>query len=75
MGRSGNGPDPEQVVGDYFYEVGDLILRNLTMDLAGTTETLYDQIFVGSGAVTLNGIVNLMFVGTYTGPVYVSRAG
>jgi len=52
-----------------------LILRNLTMDLAGTTETLYDQIFAGSGAVTLNGIVNLMFVGTYTGPVYVSRAG
>jgi len=40
------------------------------MDLAGTTETLYDQIFVGDGAVTLNGILNLMFVGTYTGPVY-----
>jgi hypothetical protein len=40
------------------------------MDLAGTTPSLYDQIFVGSGAVTLNGIVNLMFVGTYTGPVY-----
>jgi hypothetical protein len=75
VGRSGNGPDPEQVVGDYFYEAGDLILRNLTLDLAGTTKTLYDQIFVGSGAVTLNGIVNLMFVGTYTGPVYVSRAG
>jgi len=44
------------------------------MDLAGTTETLYDQIFVGNGTangqVTLNGILNLMFVGTYTGPVY-----
>jgi hypothetical protein len=56
-----------------------LTLTNLTMDLAGTTETLdlagttktlYDRIFVGDGAVTLNGIVNLMFVGTYTGPVY-----
>jgi alpha-tubulin suppressor-like RCC1 family protein/formylglycine-generating enzyme required for sulfatase activity len=70
VGQSGNGPDPEQVVGDYFYEAGDLTLGNLTMDLAGTTETLYDQIFVGNGAVTLNGILNLMFVGTYTGPVY-----
>jgi hypothetical protein len=71
MGQSGNGPDPEQVVGDYFYEgTTDPRFTNLTMDLAGTTETLYDQIFVGNGAVTLNGIVNLMFVGTYTGPVY-----
>ena len=70
VGQSGNGPDPEQVVGDYFYEAGDLTLGNLTMDLAGTTGTLYDQIFVGNGAVTLNGILNLMFVGTYTGPVY-----
>jgi len=42
----------------------------MTIELAGTTETLYDQIFVGNGAVTLNGILNLMFVGTYTGPVY-----
>jgi hypothetical protein len=40
------------------------------MDLAGTTETLYDQIFVGNGTATLNGILNLMFVGTYSGPVY-----
>jgi hypothetical protein len=40
------------------------------MDLAGTTETLYDQIFVGSGTATLNGILNLMFLGTYTGPAY-----
>jgi hypothetical protein len=41
------------------------------MDLAGTIEDpLYDQIFVGKGAVTLNGILNLMFVGTYTGPVF-----
>jgi len=70
MGQSGNGPDPEQVVGDYFYEGQNLTLNNLTMDLAGTTETLYDQVFVGNGAATLNGIVNLMFVGTYTGPVY-----
>lgn len=70
VGQSGNGPDPELVVGDYFYEAGNLTLNNLTMDLAGTTETLYDQIFVGNGAVTLNGILNLMFVGTYTGPVY-----
>jgi hypothetical protein len=63
-------------VGDYYYTVGNLTLTNLTMDLAGTTETLYDQIFVGkgmstlSGTTTLNGILNLMFVGTYTGPVY-----
>jgi hypothetical protein len=70
VGQSGNGPDPEQVVGDYFYEAGDLTLGNLTMDLAGTTETLYDQIFVGKDPVTLNGILNLMFVGTYTGPAY-----
>ncbi|NBV97737.1 MAG: hypothetical protein EBT30_09385, partial [Verrucomicrobia bacterium] len=70
VGQSGNGPDPQQVVGDYFYEAGNLTVTNLTMDLAGTAETLYDQIFVGNGAATLNGIVNLMFVGTYTGPVY-----
>ena len=59
VGQAGSGPDPEQVVGDYYYEAGDLTLTNLTMDLAGTTETLYDQIFVGNGAVTLNGILNL----------------
>jgi len=70
VGQSGNGPDPVLVVGDYYYEAGDLTLNNLMMDLAGTTETLYDQIFVGNGAVTLNGILNLMFVGSYTGPVY-----
>ena len=80
VGQAGNGPDPDEVVGAYFYEAGNLVLdKNLTMDLAGTTETLdlagttktlYDQIFVGNGAVTLNGIVNLMFVGTYTGPVF-----
>jgi alpha-tubulin suppressor-like RCC1 family protein len=70
VGQSGNGPDPELVVGDYYNDAGSLTLNNLTMDLAGTTETLYDQIFVGNGAVTLNGILNLMFVGTYTGPVY-----
>jgi hypothetical protein len=70
VGQAGNGPDPDQVVGDYYYGSGNLPLSNLTMDLAGTTETLYDQIFIGNGAVTLNGILNLMFVGTYTGPVY-----
>jgi hypothetical protein len=70
VGQAGNGPDPDEVVGDYTYTGESLTLTNLTMDLAGTTETLYDQIFVGSGAVTLNGILNLMFVGTYTGPVY-----
>jgi hypothetical protein len=76
VGQAGNGPDPALVVGDYYYGAGNLTLTNLTMDLAGTTETLYDQIFVGkgmstlSGTTTLNGILNLMFVGTYTGPVY-----
>jgi alpha-tubulin suppressor-like RCC1 family protein len=70
VGQSGSGPDPEQVVGDYTYTGSYLTLTNLTMDLAGTTETLYDQIFVGNGTATLNGILNLMFVGTYTGPVY-----
>jgi len=70
MGQAGNGPDPDVVVGDYLYATGNLTLGNLTMDLAGTTETLYDQVFVGQGTVTLNGILNLMFVGTYTGPVY-----
>jgi autotransporter-associated beta strand protein len=70
VGQAGNGPDPDEVVGDYYYGAGNLALTNLTMDLAGTAETLYDQIFVGNGAATLNGILNLMFVGTYTGPVY-----
>ena len=70
VGQAGNGPDPDEVVGDYYYGAGNLALTHLTMDLAGTAETLYDQIFAGSGAVTLNGILNLMFVGTYTGPVY-----
>jgi hypothetical protein len=71
VGQAGNGPDPDEVVGDYYYDAGNLALSNLTMDLAGTIEDpLYDQIFVGKGAVTLNGILNLMFVGTYTGPVF-----
>jgi hypothetical protein len=70
VGQAGNGPDPDEVVGDYYYGAGNLPLTNLTMDLAGTTETLYDQIFVGNGTATLNGILNLMFVGTYSGPVY-----
>ena len=71
VGQAGSGPDPDEVVGDYTYTGVSLALANLTMDLAGTIEDpLYDKIFAGSGAVTLNGIVNLMFVGTYTGPVY-----
>jgi len=70
VGQAGNGPDPDQVVGDYTYTGSYLTLTNLTMDLAGTEPSLYDQIFLGSGAVTLNGILNLMFVGTYTGPVF-----
>ena len=71
VGQAGSGPDPDEVVGDYTYTGVSLTLANLTMDLAGTIEDpLYDKIFAGSGAVTLNGIVNLMFVGTYTGPVY-----
>jgi len=42
----------------------------LMMELGGLTgTTLYDQIFVRNGAATLDGIVNLMFIGAYTGPV------
>jgi len=71
VGQAGNGPDPDEVVGYYYNDAGSLALTNLTMDLAGTIEDpFYDQIFVGKGAVTLNGILNLMFVGTYTGPVF-----
>ena len=53
---------------------GDYTLRNdgssLLLELGGLEgTTLYDQIFVRNGAATLDGIVNLMFYGTYTGPV------
>ncbi len=43
---------------------------SLLLELGGTEgTTLYDQIFVRNGAATLDGIINLMFIGTYTGPV------
>ncbi len=43
---------------------------SLGLELGGTEPTtLYDQIFVRNGAATLDGIVNLMFYGSYTGPV------
>ena len=53
---------------------GDYNLENngtsLLLELGGTEgTTLYDQIFVRNGAATLDGIVNLMFIGAYTGPV------
>jgi hypothetical protein len=35
----------------------------------GGEKPLYDQIFVRNGAATLDGIVDLMFYGTYTGPI------
>jgi hypothetical protein len=51
---------------------GDYNLENdgnrLLLELGGE-KPLYDQIFVRNGAATLDGIVNLMFYGTYTGPV------
>jgi hypothetical protein len=40
----------------------------LLLELGGE-KPLYDQIFVRNGAATLDGIVNLMFYGTYTGPI------
>jgi len=53
---------------------GSYVLQNdgtqLLMELGGTEgTTLYDQIFVRNGAATLDGIVNLMFIDAYTGPV------
>ena len=53
---------------------GDYSLQNdgtqLLLELGGLEgTTLYDQIFVRNGAATLDGMVNLMFIGTYTGPV------
>jgi alpha-tubulin suppressor-like RCC1 family protein len=42
----------------------------LILELGGLTgTTLYDQIFVQNGSATLDGIVNLMFYGTYSGPI------
>jgi hypothetical protein len=53
---------------------GDYSLQNdgtqLLLELGGLEgTTLYDQIFVRNGAATLDGIINLMFIGAYTGPV------
>ena len=53
---------------------GDYSLENdgtqLLLELGGLEgTTLYDQIFVRNGAATLDGIVNLMFYGSYSGPV------
>ena len=43
---------------------------SLLLELGGTEgTTLYDQIFVRNGAATLDGILSLMFIGSYTGPV------
>jgi hypothetical protein len=51
---------------------GDYQLENdgnrLLLELGGQ-KPLYDQIFVRNGAATLDGIVDLMFYGTYTGPI------
>jgi hypothetical protein len=51
---------------------GDYQLENdgnrLLLELGGQ-KPLYDQIFVRKGAATLDGIVDLMFYGTYTGPI------
>jgi hypothetical protein len=53
--------------GDYrLQDDGSSLLLELG-GLEGTT--LYDQIFVWNGAATLDGIINLMFIGAYTGPV------
>jgi hypothetical protein len=53
--------------GDYTLESDGTSLLLELGGLEGTT--LYDQIFVRNGAATLDGIVNLMFYGTYTGPI------
>jgi autotransporter-associated beta strand protein len=43
---------------------------SLLLELGGLEgTTLYDQVFVRNGAATLDGIVSLMFYGSYTGPV------
>jgi hypothetical protein len=63
---------PGQSPGFWDLAQGDYQLENdgnrLLLELGGE-KPLYDQIFVRKGAATLDGIVNLMFYGTYTGPV------
>jgi len=65
---------PGRSPGAWHLAEGDYLLANdgtsLLLELGGTTPTtLYDQIFVRNGAATLDGLVNLMFIGSYTGPV------
>jgi alpha-tubulin suppressor-like RCC1 family protein len=63
---------PGQSPGFWDLAQGDYQLENdgnrLLLELGGE-KPLYDQIFVRNGAATLDGIVNLMFYGTYTGPI------
>ena len=63
---------PGQSPGVWDLAQGDYNLENdgnrLLLELGGE-KPLYDQIFVRNGAATLDGIVNLMFYGTYTGPL------
>jgi hypothetical protein len=63
---------PGQSPGVWDLAQGDYQLENdgnrLLLELGGE-KPLYDQIFVRNGAATLDGIVNLMFYGTYTGPI------
>jgi hypothetical protein len=63
---------PGQSPGFWDLAQGDYNLENdgnrLLLELGGE-KPLYDQIFVRNGAATLDGIVNLMFYGTYTGPL------
>jgi hypothetical protein len=63
---------PGQSPGFWDLAQGDYKLENdgnrLLLELGGE-KPLYDQIFVRNGAATLDGIVNLMFYGTYTGPI------
>ncbi|NBS54729.1 hypothetical protein EBT23_04080 [bacterium] len=65
---------PGRSPGAWDLSSGDYTLRNdgssLLLELGGLEgTTLYDQIFVRNGAAMLDGIVNLMFYGSYTGPV------
>lgn len=65
---------PGRSPGAWDIAAGDYTLRDdgssLLLELGGTEgTTLYDQIFVRNGAATLDGIVNLMFIDAYTGPI------
>jgi hypothetical protein len=51
--------------GNYSLGAGE----GLLLELGGTEDSLYDRIFARAGSVTLDGIVNLMFWGAYSGPV------